>query len=167
MRGVKTIIGVDPGKEGFITLMIGACFRHYPIPMIGNKELDMVALSSLIVEIASLCDPSRTQVVIEDVHAIYGSSAGATFTFGGIAYALRMGFLMVGLPVVLVSPKKWQKEMFEGVKPDPDKKVMSIAAAKRLCPTADLRRTPRCTKPDNNLTDSLLIAIYGSRHYVL
>lgn len=163
----KTIIGVDPGKEGFITVMRGGAFVHHPIPMVGHRELDMVALSALIVSIASECDPKMTQVVIEDVHAIYGSSAGATFTFGGIAYALRMGFIMVGLPVVLVAPKKWQKEMFEGVKVDSDKKVMSIAAAKRLCPGADLRRTPRCTKPDDNLTDSLLIAIYGSRHYVL
>lgn len=163
----KTIIGVDPGKEGFITVMRGGVFSHHPIPMIGHRELDMNALSALIVNIAAECDPRRTMVVIEDVHAIFGSSAGATFTFGGIAYALRMGFVMVGLPVVLVSPKKWQKEMYEGIKSESDKKIMSIAAAKRLCPDVDLRRSAKCKKPDDNLTDSLLIAIYGSRHYVL
>jgi hypothetical protein len=56
--------------------------------------------------------------------------------------------------------------MYEGIKANPDKKVMSVLAAKRLFPRQDLRRTPNCTKPDDNLTDSLLIAEYGRRHYL-
>ena len=51
------------------------------------------------------------------------------------------GFIMCGLRIVLVTPKKWQKEMYEGIKPNPDKKVMSGLAAKRLFPRQDLRRT--------------------------
>ena len=36
------IIGVDPGKEGFITTMgdDGIMIKHYPIPKIG-KEVDL------------------------------------------------------------------------------------------------------------------------------
>ena len=56
--------------------------------------------------------------------------------------------------------------MHEGVKVNPNKKVMSILAAQRLFPNHDLRRTEACKKPDDNLVDSLLIAEYGRRHYL-
>ena len=166
MNKRKTIIGIDPGKEGFITVKTEDGVVHYPIPTVG-RDLDMHELSNLLIEIVSKCDIDRTMAVIEDVHALPRSAAKATFTFGGICYAIRMGLSMLGVSVVLVAPKKWQKEMYEGIKPDPDKKVMSIQAAKRLFPNNDLRRTSNCKKPDDNLTDSLLIAEYGWRHFVL
>ena len=72
---------------------------------------------------------------------------------------------MVGFPVVLIPPKKWQKEMYVGVKPNEDKKVMSVMAAQSLFPNHDLRRSEKCIKPDDNLTDSLLIAEYARRNY--
>lgn len=161
------IIGVDPGKEGFITTMSddGVTIKHHPIPRIG-KEVDLNALCELILEISTHCVPNRTTVVIEDVHAIPGSGAGQTFNFGGVCWALRMGFTMCGFRIVLVAPKKWQKEMYEGIRPDSDKKVMSVQAAKRLFPNHDIRRTPKCKKPDDNLTDSLLICEYARRHFV-
>lgn len=161
------IIGVDPGKEGFITTMSddGVTIEHHPIPRIG-KEVDLNALCELILEISTRCVPNHTTVVIEDVHAIPGSGAGQTFNFGGICWALRMGFTMCGFRIVLVAPKKWQKEMYEGIRPDFDKKVMSVQAAKRLFPNHDIRRTPKCKKPDDNLTDSLLICEYARRHFV-
>lgn len=165
MKDDQTVIGVDPGKQGFFTVMTNKKITHYPMPKIGN-ELDLNELSELIIRISENCNLKNTVVVIEDVHALPRSSAGATFSFGGVCFAIRMGFIMCGLRIVLVTPKKWQKEMYEGVKSNPDKKVMSIIAAKRLFPQQDLRRTPNCTKPDDNLTDSLLIAEYGRRHYL-
>lgn len=165
MKLEKTVIGIDPGKEGFITVMNVSGITHYAMPKVG-KELDLHGLADLIFKISEECDPAKTIVVIEDVHALYGSSAGATFNFGLVCGLLRMGFVMCGLPIVLVSPKKWQKEMHEGVKVNPNKKVMSILAAQRLFPNHDLRRTEACKKPDDNLVDSLLIAEYGRRHYL-
>ena len=160
----KTIIGVDPGKEGFITIMDGGGISHYPIPRIG-KECDLHALGALVLQISERCDPANTVVVIEDVHALARTASGSIFNFGGVCFAIRMAFIMCGYPIVLVAPKKWQKEMYEGIHLNDDKKVMSVQAAKRLFPQQDLRRTPNCKKPDDNLTDSLLIAEYGRRHY--
>lgn len=161
------IIGVDPGKEGVITTMSndGVMIQHYPIPKIG-RDVDLSGLSELILSIADLCIPNQTTVVIEDVHAISGSGAGQTFNFGGVCWALRMGFTMCGFKIVLVAPKKWQKEMYEGIRENANKKLMSIQAAKRLFPGHDIRRTNKCKTPDDNLTDSLLIAEYGRRHFV-
>lgn len=165
MKENQTAIGVDPGKEGYITVMRGGLITHYPIPKVG-KEIDLHALAELIIKISEDCDIRNTIVVIEDVHALFGSSAGATFNFGLVCGLIRMAFVMCGLPIVLVTPKKWQKEMFEGVKANTDKKVMSVMAAKRLFPQQNLLRTDKCKVPDNNLTDSLLIAEYGRRHYL-
>lgn len=165
IKNDETVIGIDPGKEGFITVMNSSGVETFPMPKVG-KEIDLHCLSDLIVKISEKCNPDKTVVVIEDVHALAGSAAGATFAFGGVCWALRMGFIMCGLRIVLVSPKKWQKEMFEGVKKMEDTKAMSVLAAKRLFPNVKLTRTDRCTKPDNNLTDSLLIAEYGRRNYL-
>lgn len=165
IKNDETVIGIDPGKEGFITVMNSFGVKTFPIPKVG-KEVDLNELSNLIIDISSKCVVDKTIVVIEDVHALAGSAAGATFAFGGVCWALRMGFIMCGLRIVLVSPKKWQKEMFEGIKKMTDTKAMSVLAAKRLFPNVRLTRTEKCTKPDNNLTDSLLIAEYGRRHYL-
>lgn len=165
MKSNQTIIGVDPGKQGYITVMRKSGIVHYPMPKVG-KELDPHELSELIVRISEECDAENTMVVIEDVHALHNSAASATWNFGFVCGMLRMAFIMCGLPIVLVPPKKWQKEMYEGIKVSPDKKVMSVLAAKRLFPQQDLRRTRACKKPDDNLTDSLLIAEYGRRHYL-
>lgn len=165
MNDKQVVIGVDPGKEGFITVMKKSGISHYPMPKVG-KEVDLHGLSDLLINLTEDCDPDNSIVVIEDVHALPRSAAGSTFNFGLICGVLRMAFIMLGLRIVLVAPKKWQKEMYEGIKPNPDKKVMSVLAAKRLFPRQDLRRTPNCVKPDDNLTDSLLIAEYGRRHFL-
>ena len=156
-------IGIDPGKEGFITTIRGSEINHWAIPKTG-KDVDLYALSSIVLSLAELHGVQNCTAIIEDVHALPGSAAGATFTFGGICWALRMAFIMCGVKVVLVSPKRWQKEMYVGIKPDKDKKVMSVQAAQLLFPGHNLYRTDKCRKPDNNLTDSLLIAEYGRRH---
>lgn len=160
-----TVIGVDPGKNGCITVLTQNSIEHYFVPVVG-KEIDLHALGDMILDMCSKCDVSKTVVIIEDVHALAGSAAGSTFAFGGIFFALRMAFIMCGLKLVQVTPKKWQKEMYEGVKKCDDIKAMSVLAAKRLFPNHDLRKTKRAIKPDNNLTDSLLIAEYGRRHYL-
>lgn len=90
-------------------MMKSTGIKHYPMPKVG-KELDLHELSELIIQISEECDINNTVVVIEDVHALPRSAAGATFTFGGVCYALRMGFIMCGLRIVLVTPKKWQKK---------------------------------------------------------
>jgi hypothetical protein len=103
MKSNQTIIGVDPGKQGYITVMRKSGIVHYPMPKVG-KELDPHELSELIVRISEECDAENTMVVIEDVHALHNSAASATWNFGFVCGMLRMAFIMCGLPIVLVSP---------------------------------------------------------------
>lgn len=49
------------------------------------------------------------------------------------------------------------------IKPTRDTKAMSILAAHRLFPGVSLLRTDKCKKPDDGMSDALLIAEYGRR----
>ena len=173
------IVGIDPGKNGaVVTLDDGVITFTGVTPLIG-KELDM----------HGLCDQIRNQltegchVFVEQVHAIHGSAAGATFTFGGIYYAVQAILCTLEQPFTLVQPKAWQKVMYQGIpelrkapilitkgkragstiKGRLDTKAMSLLAATRLYPTAYLRKNDRCRVEHDGIVDALLIADYGRR----
>ena len=168
----KAYIGVDPGREGFISIVRGDTWQHYEMPKIG-KLVDVNELNKIFFEISQYRD---ILVGIEDVHAIYGSSAGSTFSFGYICGIIEGIVVANNIPLIKIQPKKWQKEMWEGVPLHKktsstgkaqvtDTKATSLVAVKRLYPMMDLRRNERCRMPDNNKVDSILIATYLKRNY--
>ena len=162
----KVYIGIDPGSQGVITAL-------YPDGGIDFCHIPDVTTEGICVFIRRM--QSRAcgfgwglVAVIEDVHAIFGSSAKSTFNFGWIKGLLQGLLVGNGIPYSLVSPKEWQKEMWtrqdkvvkdNRVQPKPT----SINAASRLFPNVDLRRTPKCKKPDDNKADSILLAEYARR----
>ena len=176
------IAAIDPGKIGALTIFHNKKVHQYIIPLIqGTDQIDERALWNIIGQWAG-CD---CHVFIEDVHALYGASAGATFTFGFVCGLLRGMVIATGLPYTLVQPKTWQKEMFMSVKEirKPSKKLtaaqialgkkprkgiidtkaMALIAVKRLFPQQTFLATERSKKPHDGLIDSLLLAEYGRR----
>lgn len=169
----RVYLGIDVGSKGFITLNTGSEFKFYSI-----ADNDIYQLSDIFRDIKN--EYPNIVCVIESVHAIFGSSAKATFAFGEINGILK-GLLMANkIPYHLVPPKTWQKEMWDNKdlvvsyktitvkgkdvsKKDINTKQTSINAAKRIFPNIDLRKTERCKNPDDNKVDSLLIAEYGRR----
>ena len=154
-------IGIDPGGKGAI-----ACYddldqdiKIYPFKMIGN-EIDHKGIASFL---SSLSENRDCKAVLEDVHAIYGCSAKGTFNFGHIKGFLEGSLTTLDIPYTLVQPKKWQKEMWEGIRAGSNNKANSIAAAKRLYPQISLKRTSKCTKDDDNIADALLLMGYCVR----
>ena len=166
-------IGIDPGKNGFICIHVSGLddfddkFTYYPIPLI-NKEVDLKELCSCLVMDGKKID---VHCVIEDVHAIYGSSAKATFTFGWIVGVLEALLVAHEIPYTKVTPKVWQKEMWEGIpiqkkaNKRTDTKAMSLLAAKRLFPNEDMRASERCKVPHDGKVDALLLAEYCKRKF--
>lgn len=169
----RVYIGIDVGSKGFITLNNGCEYQFYSI-----ADNDIYQLSDIFKEIKE--EYPNVVCVMEEIHAIFGSSAKATFAFGEINGILK-GLLMANkIPYHLVPPKTWQKEMWDNkdlvityktinkrgkdvsVK-DVNTKQTSINAAKRIFPTIDLRRTEKCKNIDDNKVDSLLISEYGRR----
>lgn len=171
----KTYIGIDPGVSGFITAIFpNGKFEFYSIDE--NDDLDLHRVLKSVKERSW-----QVTAVLEDVHAIFGSSAKSTFAFGEIKGILKGLLIANEIPYTLVQPKTWQSEIWnnqdmivsyktikksdgtEQKRKVVDTKPTSINAARRLFPNIDLRKNERCKKIDDNKTDSLLMAEYARR----
>ena len=159
-------MGIDVGDKGFITTQKDGTFSHYSI-----KDNDFYQLSEIMADIRQ--NNAEVVCVIEDVHSIFGASAKATFNFG-LNKGYLLGLLAANkIPYHLVQPKEWQKEIWsnadkvtryrtDGGKTT-DTKNTSINACKRIFPSLDLRKTPRCKNIDDNKVDSILMSEYARR----
>lgn len=170
---MKYYIGIDPGVKGCISIVdeTGKFVESFFL-LKNTKNVDAVEISNTLLNLSKYED--NCHVIIENIHAIFGSSAKGTFNFGFIAGLIEGVIATIGLPYTKVNPKIWQKEMFRGVnvitKPSTidktqviDTKKMSFLASHRIFPTVDLRRTSKCKNEDDNFSDSLLMAEYGRR----
>ena len=162
----KLYMGIDVGGKGFITTQHDGQFVHYSI-----EDLDFYELSERFAYIRG--EYKDIVCVIEDVHAIFGSSAKATFQFG-LCKGYLLGLLAANrIPYHLVQPKEWQKEMWTNAdkviryKVDggkmTDTKNTSINACKRIFPHLDLRKSSKSKKIDDNKVDSILMSEYARR----
>lgn len=170
----KKYIGIDVGAEGFVSVIDNGEFRFCSI-----KDSDNLTLSKFLLD--ETLGQSVAVVIIEDVHAIYGSSAEGTFNFGYIKGFL-VGLLVAHkIPYTLVQPKEWQGEIWTNAdmvvshkkvkckngkeinRKETETKATSINAAQRLFPSVDFRRNEECRKIDDNKVDALLMAEYGRR----
>lgn len=170
---IRAYLGIDVGSKGFITLNTDGGFRFYSI-----ADNDFYQLSDILRNIKN--EYPNVVCVMEEIHAIFGSSAKATFAFGEINGLLKGLLISNKIPYHLVPPKKWQSEIWdnkdmvvtyknvtirgkETTKKEINTKQTSFNAAKRLFPMVDLRKTERCKNLDDNKCDSLLISEYGRR----
>ena len=173
MDNSKAYIGIDVGSKGFISVQ-----KNNKWDFLSLEDNDMYSIGEFLHKIS--INNSSVVCVIEDVHALFGSSAKSTFQFG-----FNKGFL-VGLlcanniPYNLISPSVWQREMWSNSdmvvtykevtikgkkvnKKEVNTKQTSINACKRLFPTLDLRKSERSKKIDDNKVDSILMAEYARR----
>jgi len=175
------IVGIDPGKTGGIVCLdnSGNFMESFIIPKI-DGDVNMKAFANIFHHLAE--HYSDVHVFVEDVHALYGSSAGATFSFGKICGQIEMGLYTCFLPHTYVQPKAWQKVMFGGIeeirKPSKinkkgkeikgrrDTKAMAELAYKKYFPDVDFYFTEKGNKSKNvrdGLVDAILIAEWGRR----
>lgn len=170
----KTYIGIDPGKLGFITVLNdNNSMEHFAMPLLNKDEINVFGLYGLVSELKKRFG-ENVICGIEEVHAIFGASAGSTFNFGYNVGVIHGVFASTGWPILRIQPKSWQKEMWSDIPPVrkksmsgktlvTDTKATSIKACKTLFPNIDLRRTDQCKKDDDNKCDSILIANYLKR----
>ena len=102
----RVYIGIDVGSKGFITLNTGDRFEFYSI-----ADNDAYQLGDVLAEIKMRFP--NVICVMEEIHAISGSSAKATFSFGEINGILKGLLIANKIPYHLVQPKTWQKEMWD------------------------------------------------------
>lgn len=169
----RVYLGIDVGERGFLTLNIGNEFEFYSI-----KDNDYYQLGDILKNIKE--QHPNVICIMESIHAIWGSSAKSTFSFGEINGLLKGLLIANKIPYHLVPPKTWQKVMWDNkdmvvsykpvtirgkqtAKKEINTKQTSFNAAKRMFPNVDLRRTERCKNFDDNKVDSILICEYGRR----
>lgn len=173
MDNIKKLYGgIDPGVNGALCLLSkdGDIIFRKSFPLLKNKKLDVFELKKMLTEFIPLC----SHVCLEDVHAIFGSSAGATFNFGWCVGLFEGMLSSCNVPYTLVSPKDWQKEMWQGIdviknpsktgkKMVNDTKATSLVAARRLFPNETFLNTEKCSKPHDGIVDAVLMAEYCRR----
>jgi hypothetical protein len=99
----------------------------------------------------------RVIVFIEKVHSMPKQGVASSFNFG-MGFGLWQGVVVgLNLPMEMVTPQRWQKEMLAGMQGG---KEASIIRAQELFPDAELH-----LKKHHGRADALLIAEYGRRTY--
>lgn len=169
----KIYIGVDPGSDGYVSV-IGEDGVYEFLPIDGTP----------VQEVSNFIGKFRLRnavAILEDVHAVFGSSAKGTFNFGFSKGMLLALLVAHRIPYVLVAPKDWQNEVWinadkefttqkqtlksgeERTIKKVETKATSINAARRLFPSVDFRKSEKAKKPHDGKVDALLMAEYGRR----
>lgn len=158
------IIGIDVGNSGgFAILEDGKPPLIGSLPILGGK-LDLNLFYTVLY--SHRYKEFRPHAVLEDVHAIYGSSAAGTFSFGWGKGAIEGMLVSLGIPYTLVQPKKWQKDLGIIHKPKTTPKLRkeaNVAICKKIFPTVSLLATEKSKVPHLGIVDALLIAEWGRR----
>jgi crossover junction endodeoxyribonuclease RuvC len=156
------VAGIDVGLDGALVINSGAGLTARATPTLGSgkRSYDLQSMRAL------LSESGAEQVFIERAQAMPGQGVTSMFSTG-FGYGIWQGLLAgLGIPFEVVSPQRWQKEMFVGVTAG-DTKAASALVAQRLRPDIDWRRTPRCKGPHDGMTDAFCISEYGRRQLAL
>jgi hypothetical protein len=108
-------IGIDIGANGAIAFFKdGKLKEYYAFPKSDDRP-DLKAFVNLLLERVDGEDNIHT--IIEDLHSIFGTSAKSNFQFGWINGSMEAILTSFNIPYTKVQAKKWQKEMWEGIRP--------------------------------------------------
>jgi len=185
----KAFLGLDPGKDGFITLLDSNGEYHFwamPEKKVetgkasksGKPLMKSVfceeCLFDLIFQIKEKVGDAKLYAGIEEIGGIARWGAANNFNFGYTAGLQKMIFIMLGAEITMVKPQKWQSFMYQGfdkvmVKSSTgktmihDTKATSKMVAQKLAPKIDFRKTERAKVVHDGKTDSFLICEYMRR----
>jgi crossover junction endodeoxyribonuclease RuvC len=160
------VIGIDNGLDGGI---VGIRNNDPSTPLLraitptlgsGKRSYDIAEMAALLRKMVSV--DREPKVFLERAQAMPGQGVSSMFSIG-YGFGIWQGLLTALLvPFEIVSPQRWQRDMFVGVNRD-DTKAASAVVAQRLRPGTDWRANARCRKPHDGLTDAFCIAEYGRR----
>lgn len=175
-------IGIDIGSKGAICIMHDKkIVKVCAFPQIEGRP-DLRGCYEILMPYTLRSDYKEIHCVIEDLHSIFGTGAKSNFQFGWINGATEAILTSLNLSYTKVQAKKWQKELWEGVRPveiivkgkknkdgspkyKVDTKATSLLAAKRLFPDQSFLASERSKVPHDGIVDSVLLAEYCRRHF--
>lgn len=159
MTGRGVVVGIDPGATGGIGVVDAKTGRFIEGKLLPYVEIsrkmslpDVRELTGFLVTLDITYDVEA--VIVEQVSAMPGQGVSSMFKFGAGYGALLAVVLLQGLPLHLVTPSKWKREMNLAAN-----KALSLGTARRLWPDAPLTR-----KKDEGLAEALLLADWWRTH---
>ena len=166
-----TYVGIDPGLSGAVAWIKSVSEKFaldtitvLPTPTMAKgksgRQFDETACWRLI------CDLPRPMFVcLEHAQSMPSQGAPSGFNYG-VGWGMWRGMLTASEDCQwqIVRPTAWQKVMLAGVPHGSgETKSASITVAKRLFGGVSLKRTDKCRKDCDGLSDALLLAEYGRR----
>ena len=153
---MHTIIGIDPGLSGAISIVKGGDIKLFDMPVMSEgkknkKQLNSSQLVNIIKD--NIDDLNKATVVVERVNAMPGQGVTSMFNFGQTFGAIKGICAALQLPIFFVSPSKWKKH-FELINYSKD---ASRTKAIEMYPKIS---TQLSKKKDVNKADAVLIAMY-------
>lgn len=183
----RLTVGIDLGLDGAVAVLEpdGQIMSAFLVPSIPAKtkrvkkkdgkvktktiskkqydEPEMVRAIEMIIEAAGEFAPL---FVLEKGQPLPPAMGGSQANFQrGLSFGLWIGILRAKWQrFEIVSPRSWQKVMFHDMRIE-DTKQASELVAKRLWPKQDWRKSERCKKVHDGMTDAACIAEYGRRTF--
>jgi len=157
------ILGIDPGKDGAAVLIRDGAHVHAVLAselLCGQSWEAAHAEVTRWLRLVHATWPLDL-VVLERVGGRPGEGATSARTMG-VGWGLWLGGAsMLGVPVIIPTPQRWQREMLSDL--PGDTKARSVAWCRAHLPELDL--TPgRRRVPHDGLADAACLAVYGRRH---
>jgi hypothetical protein len=165
----KYIIGIDAGINGGVfVLKDGTPFLRASMPKDGNHII-FKRFINMLESFKNL----NTTVVTEDLHAIWGVKASATFGLGRAYGGIVACCDIFDYKKVFVNPKVWQKDVWgdherytHKVKDKIriDTKRVSLEVASKIFPKESWLASTRSFVPHDGIVDAALLAYYGHKN---
>lgn len=158
---MRLTVGIDPGLRGGLAALnpAGAVVGLWPMPVAGG-EVHAAGLADLLRSLRCLDSHQDVgRVCLEKVSAMPKQGVSSTFRFGTGWGMVRGVCAALAIPVVLVPPTVWKKQVLLGL---PHDKAGAVQFCTSRWPTADLV-LPGCRVPHDGLADALCLADYA-RH---
>lgn len=156
------ILGIDPGLSGALAFYkpVGNSLSIFDMPTheitVNGKlkrQLDLHELGRIIDTMAA----DTTLALVEQVNAMPKQGVTSSFNFGFNAGCAQMAVIAFNIPIRLVTPQKWKKQM--GLSSDKD---ASLREASRVMPKhAGLWPL----KKHDGRAEAALLAFYGAKEH--
>jgi hypothetical protein len=157
------VCGVDLGKNGgIVVLEDGNVVFKTVMPVIkstkSSSEYDIRQIVDVFLE-------WRPEVTYIEKTLLHPKSGKKSYQQSGFCDGLFQGILSsLNLSYDIISPKRWQRNIFSGMK-QKDTKQASILFARRTQPSVDWRPTEKSSKYHDGMTDAYGLAVYCWRQY--
>ena len=154
----RYFIGVDPGKTGALAIIDESLQKVEIVDYPGS----IVSLYKLLDKLFDEWDIhiSLVHAYIEKVGTMPKQGIVSAFTFGENYGAWQYAMASAEIPYEFVTPRKWQKAMFDSKK-EKDTKKQSLDLARRLFPKVDLH-----LEKHDGRADALHLARYARMKFL-